>query len=46
VLKRVMRQYNRASDVVAMRRKLRDAMKLPWEELKDRLLAMEAAEAL
>ena len=46
VLKRVMRQYNRASDVVAMRRKLRDAMKLPWEELKDRLLAMEAAEDL
>jgi len=46
VLKRVMRQYNMASDVVAMRRKLREAMKLSWEEFKYRLLAMEAAEAL
>lgn len=46
VLGRVMRQYNMASDVVAMRRKLREAMKLPWEEFKYRLLAMEAAEAL
>ena len=46
VLGRVMLRYDRARDIVDMRRKLREVMKLPWEELKDRLLAMEAAEAL
>jgi len=48
VLKRVMSLYNhaRAKELAAARRKLKEAMKLPWEGFKDRLLAMEAAEAL
>ena len=50
VLERVLRIYRRSRDVTAMRRKLRDAMKLSWKQFKDRVLdmelAMEAAEAL
>ena len=46
VLRRVIILYNHAKDVAATRRKLKEAMKLPWEQFKDRLLAMEAAEAL
>ena len=46
VLRRVIILYNHAEDVAAVRRKLRGAMKLPWDQFKDRLLAMEAAEAL
>jgi len=46
VLRRVMSLYNHTKELAAARRKLREAMKLSWEEFKDRLLAMEAAEAL
>jgi len=46
VLRRVMSLYNHAKELAAMRRKLRDAMKLPWDQFKDHLLAMEAAETL
>jgi hypothetical protein len=46
VLRRVMSLYNHAKGLAATRRKLREAMRLPWEGFKDRLLAMEAAEAL
>jgi len=48
VLKRVIILYNHVhvKELAATRRKLREAMKLSWEGFKDRLLAMEAAEAL
>jgi hypothetical protein len=38
--------YNGAREAAAVRRKLKEAMKLSWEQFKDRILAMEVAEAL